>query len=791
MIKAPVVIWLAMAIALAAAAFGVFSGRAPIQSNLLALLPDTERNPIVEQASSRLSAASERRTIALIGASTRTAAKELARRTEGALTSSGAFRDVRVTFPPPDPSVLRDFYLPFRFHVLSDSDRAELAGAQGESTLSARLQRRLHGPFRGARGVSLDVDPLGLLDDYLASLPLARFGAELEFDDGYLLATDDTQTYALVLGQLSGSPHDPDIQQRLATAWHAAAQAWGELGRDVSVVRAGVVYHASAAREAAERDINRIAVVSVLGIVVLMLFVFRSPRPLALGLISVATGIVAAATATIGAFGAIHIITLVFGASLIGEAIDYSIQYYAARLDAGKTWEPGRGLRDIFPGITIAVVTSILGYSALAVAPFPALRQIALFAVVGLAAAYLTVLLLLPALTRSPARRRPELILRGAAALLTLSMPLRRARVRGVAFGLLALLAIPGWARLTADDDIRLLVNPAPSLAAEEAAVRRLTGFSPSGQFFVVDGRDPQNLLEREERLTARLRASMKAGELTYYQSVSDFVPSDRWQAESHALWAERVFAAEAGLRRLLLKSGFRSDVVRRYIAQFEASGAARLRVDDWLKTPPSAPFRHLWLGAVGDRYASVVMPIGFGSVAVLERAADGLPGVELVDKAGDVSRLFRGYRQSGVMLLIAATLLVFGVLCWRYRWRAALLAMVPTAAGIGLTLAFSGYAGGPLTLFNVMALLLVLGVGVNYVIFLHEGAARRAAVLVGVLLSAFTTLLSFGLLAWSSTPALSQFGSTLFVGIIITVLLSLLFGSWVEEGAREDNNGA
>jgi predicted exporter len=125
---------------------------------------------------------------------------------------------------------------------------------------------------------------------------------------------------------------------------------------------------------------------------------------------------------------------------------------------------------------------------------------------------------------------------------------------------------------------------------------------------------------------------------------------------------------------------------------------------------------------------------------------------------------------------------LVFGVLCWRYRWRAALVAMLPTVAAIGLTLAYSGYAGTPLTLFNVMALLLVLGVGVNYVIFLHEGAGRRAAVLVGVFLSALTTLLSFGLLGWSSTPALSQFGSTLFVGISVTVALSLLFGSWVDE---------
>ena len=57
----------------------------------------------------------------------------------------------------------------------------------------------------------------------------------------------------------------------------------------------------------------------------------------------------------------------------------------------------------------------------------------------------------------------------------------------------------------------------------------------------------------------------------------------------------------------------------------------------------------------------------------------------------------------------------------------------------------------------------------------------RTAATLAGVLLSAGTTLLSFGLLAFSSMPALSSFGLTLLVGIGIAVLLApmvLSFGT-------------
>jgi predicted exporter len=100
---------------------------------------------------------------------------------------------------------------------------------------------------------------------------------------------------------------------------------------------------------------------------------------------------------------------------------------------------------------------------------------------------------------------------------------------------------------------------------------------------------------------------------------------------------------------------------------------------------------------------------------------------------------------------------------------------LLPTLLGIAAALAAAGYAGRPLTLFSIMALMLVLGVGVNYSIFLMEGRARSGTTFVAVSLSAATTILSFGLLAFSSTPALARFGATLLVGIAVAVLLSPL----------------
>ena len=102
---------------------------------------------------------------------------------------------------------------------------------------------------------------------------------------------------------------------------------------------------------------------------------------------------------------------------------------------------------------------------------------------------------------------------------------------------------------------------------------------------------------------------------------------------------------------------------------------------------------------------------------------------------------------------------------------------VMPVVLAVAIALAAFGYAGVPLTLFNWLALMLVLGVGVNYAVFLREGCAREGAdlgaVWTGVALSAATTLLSFGLLAMSAMPVLKNFGATLALGIAVSVLLA------------------
>jgi predicted exporter len=114
----------------------------------------------------------------------------------------------------------------------------------------------------------------------------------------------------------------------------------------------------------------------------------------------------------------------------------------------------------------------------------------------------------------------------------------------------------------------------------------------------------------------------------------------------------------------------------------------------------------------------------------------------------------------------------VYGLLYPRYRgatWRV----LAPTVLASIATLAVLGFAGQSLQLFHVLALMLILGVGVDYGIFLQEHGVRRdPTAWLAVVLSALSTLLSFGLLSLSQTPALRAFGLTMLIGTTVVWLI-------------------
>ena len=116
----------------------------------------------------------------------------------------------------------------------------------------------------------------------------------------------------------------------------------------------------------------------------LLLLVFGSMRPLLLGLLTLGLAIIAAYTAVHFVFGEVHILALVFGSSLIGSVIDYSIHFFADRFRDPEQWTPASAVPHVGPAILLGLTTTLVGYLVLAAVPFPGLEQIAVFCITGL-----------------------------------------------------------------------------------------------------------------------------------------------------------------------------------------------------------------------------------------------------------------------------------------------------------------------------------------------------------------------------------------------------------------------
>src|SRR4029077_1420577 len=201
-------LWAGVSVALAAAALLLLARYAPVQTDLLALLPPTERSAAAERAVAAMRDAAGNRAVFLIGDAQAPSARRAAARFAAELRRSGAFASVQFEVPDIDPQRLTAPHREFRFGLLTDADRAVLVDGSFEP--EQWLLRRLNDPFRTPLGGGVAQDPFGFFGNFIASLPYRQLRLDLE--DGLLVARADAKgargIHVLVSAELAGHADD-------------------------------------------------------------------------------------------------------------------------------------------------------------------------------------------------------------------------------------------------------------------------------------------------------------------------------------------------------------------------------------------------------------------------------------------------------------------------------------------------------------------------------------------------------------------------------------------------------
>ncbi|WP_122312608.1 MMPL family transporter [Pseudomonas coronafaciens] len=735
--------------------------RSPLSANLMELVPGTDNDALVESAEKRMQEPLNREMLVLVGHTDRQQAVELARKLGEQWQASGLFEKVQWTLQADLPA-LRTQLLKGRIAMLPAADRALLI--EDPKTFIEQRVQTLFDPFAGFSLVPSQDDWLGLTGRIQNGLP-KQGSVEPDLASGALIATAEGKSWVLLRSRTRSDAFDMhlpgQVADLLAQARVQASEAGGQL-----LAASGLLYAADGQKQAS-REITWVGGGATAGILLLLLLAFRRWSVL-LAFVPVVVGMLFGAVACVAFFGNMHVMTLVLGSSLIGVAVDYPL-HYLSKSWSMKPWRSWPALRLTLPGLSLSLITSCIGYLALAWTPFPALTQIAVFSAAGLVGAYLTAVCLLPALLANveicpaqwPLRLAQQMLDCRAALLQRISTPI-------LLVLLLAFCAVGIW-HLTTKNDIRQWVAAPQALTDEAQTIAQITGYQPTSQFFLVRGKDQQQLLDRQTALTQRLDQLVSMDKLQGYMAINQLLDSPAEQQATRDALSKLPQYWEP-----LVQLGVPANALKAELAQLQA--LPKQDIDGALQGPLSEPWRTLWLGAIDNPeggVAGIVSLRGLNSMALLRVQAIGLEGVQLVDRLGELNDVFAHTQISAAELKLASCLLIVLLLIVPFGFNGALrIVALPLLAAL-CSLASLGWLGQPLTLFSLFGLLLVTAISVDYAILMREQVGGAAVSLLGTLLAAVTTWLSFGLLAVSGTPAISNFGLSVSLGLAFSFLLA------------------
>jgi predicted exporter len=634
---------------------------------------------------------------------------------------------------------------------------------------------------------SITRDPTG---ETMKIVGMLASEGERHLRDGIWISANATR--ALILAQTRAPGFDIDAQeQALAEVRQVFVQAKQAIRPSVGVrmLVSGPGIFGVKTRAEMKHDITLYSTIAVATIVSLLLLAYRSVTVLLLTLLPVATGALAGLAAVGLWFGFVHGITIGFGTTLIGEAVDYSIYLLAQTSRQGGAQAT---LQRIWPTLRLGVLVSICGFAAMLFSSFTGFVQLGIFTIVGLAVAATVTRFVLPRLL--PAGFAGTRDVRFAPQLLKVVQ--RVSRVWPILLSLLviasAAIALRGndlW-----EDDLSSMSPVSTADQQLDRNLRRDMGAPDVRQLIVATAPDEETLLESCEQLDAVLQPLVTTGALSSYDSPDRYLPSRKMQELRRAALPDRA-RLKQNLAGALNGLPFQSDAFAPFLDAVDiARRAPALTRHSLDGTGLSLKLDSQFIHDV-DHWVAV-MPLH--NVSNPQRITEALAGmgrdrvtVELLDLKTASDRLLHDYRREALLLAFLASVVIALLLVLYFKsLRQGLSVLAPLAFAVFATVALLTLRHHRLSIFNLFGLLLVVAVGSNYCLFLRRGGLvgeEGTRTVTSLLLANICTVIGFGVLSLSHIPVLYGIGSTVAIG----TALSLVAGAILTPGlARSRASG-
>jgi len=667
------------------------------------------------------------------------------------------------------------FLYDYRF-VIAGKETLALLENGGAEEIARNALASAYGAFNFYPLTHIESDPFFLAErrmgEFLSSPLLA--GGSLNVKEDVLAADKDGTWYVLLRLTLTPQAASLRASRNAVGKIYSAAPEIKKSVPGLEFYFSGIPFHSYESASGAQRDITLISSITIIIILFMFLYAFRSLLPVFYSILAAVISLGVAAAAALLIFREIHIITFVFGTTLIGTCVDYSAHFFV-HWKGNMALKNGADIRShISKSVIMSFISSEICFCVFLFAPFPILKQFAVFSMAGLFSSFLTCFCIYPRLKIPAENKRRFVFFEGKTFIRFKKMSLPRA-IRPVLAAALSLaaaaLVVINSSSIKIENNLSSLYTMSASLLESEKLAAQVLDYGSTGWYFIVTGSNVEETLENEERLGARLEEEITAGNLGSFLGTSVFVPSRQKQKKIYNAMKALLPLAPAQFEYLGLPPG--------YAQAFEDDFAAAQYC-----LPESAPslagISKLWIGEHGGSCYSCVLPLKPGDEAVFRTVAEEFDAVYFVNKAKDIGRDLDTLTKTMLLFFLAAYIVISVVVCLTYPRRDSIkICAVPLLLVLAALAALAANKISP-GFFSVAALVLVFGLGLDYIFYMigKKHGEEKPFTSLAVVLSFLTTLLSFGALVLSSFTPTHIFGLTVSAGLGAAFIFAMLLQS-------------
>ncbi|MBR7079314.1 MAG: hypothetical protein IKI40_02205, partial [Treponema sp.] len=434
----------------------------------------------------------------------------------------------------------------------------------------------------------------------------------------------------------------------------------------------------------------------------------------------------------------------------------------------------------LFKGLALSLVSTEICYFILLFAPFDLLKQMGVFSMTGIMSSFLSVICIYP-LFKLPQENKRKIPVIKFYKHSTLAQKKYLTLIVTCAFILITGIIIAvNHKNMNIHNDMYKLYVMEGRLKEDDLTVTEVTQYDPRG-WFILHAKTEEELLQIEEFVCQRLNEFGRGKEGSGYLATSRFIPSIAHQKKSREAARTLLDLAPGQYEMLGYEEG-----EEQYLAEvFDSSEENYLLPGCELPESVSSLVSMLWLGQIEDEYYSVVMPVReLSRDEYIKIAAEKGDNVIYENKMKDLGLGLDHLTLIVIIMFAIAYLLILVVLKFFYGWKHTLkIASIPLLSVL-VILAVSMMIGQSIEFFGITGMILVFGLGLDYIIYMIENIKREKKGLVqnempklepfAIFLSFLTTALSFGALAFSTFVPVHTIGLTIFLGLISAFVCTL-----------------